>query len=160
MTRVSSILLCSSLLLVGCFYRNISHPYWFQHLDGTWEAKTKQGRFIECWKTLNDSTLSGYGLVLSASNDTSFTEELTITKSSSNSWVYRVFLPKAREFRTIIFSSSDFGQKNIIFSHPSNDFPSSIRYRFTSKSRMRVTLYPKEGTEGKKEHLAFKRTAH
>jgi hypothetical protein len=129
-------------------------------LDGTWQAKTKEGVFIERWKTVNDSTLRGYGLVLSSSNDTSFTEELTITRSSPNSWIYRVFLPKAREFRTIVFSSSDFGQRNIMFSHPSNDFPSSIRYRFTSKNRMRVTLYPKEGVEGTKEHLTFKRGAN
>lgn len=159
MSRISSLLLFSSTILVGCFGSRLSHPFWVQHLEGIWKANTKEGTFIEQWKAENDSTFSGKGMVLSLSNDTSFTEELSINASGKNVWEYRIILPKAREFRTVVFSSSGVSNRKVTFSHPENDFPASIRYCSLSKNRMTVTLYPKNGNQGTKERLRFKRTA-
>lgn len=95
----------------------------------------------ETWSKENDSTYTGWGYTLSAT-DTVFEEHMTLHKPSDQ-WQLEVITPG--EGATTLFTMTQHTNSSFVVENPQHDFPSKIRY-FMAKDTLKAIVSNSEMT--------------
>lgn len=132
----------------------VPHP--LKDLVGTWEYSSENGRTVESWKLLNDSTCSGFGLFIKSTGDTAFQENLRIFKSN-NFWYYGATVPNQNDGEEIAFRLSEREDATWYFENKEHDFPQKICYTLKSPSALFVWIEGKTDDGTRREYFHFEK---
>jgi hypothetical protein len=95
-------------------------------LVGTWENNTSNGKTIESWEKLNDSTLTGKS-VLVKDKDTILLETILIVQRKDHLF-YIPSVVNQNEGEAIEFQLTHISENTISFENQNHDFPQKITY--------------------------------
>jgi hypothetical protein len=117
-------------------------------LTGTWTIQTKQGKIIEKWKILNDSTLVGKSLLVKAANDSALQETLELSLRKGQ-WSYISTVQGQNNNQPVAFPLIFIKGTEFISENPTHDFPQRISYRRINNQLFASIEGKKNGRYGK-----------
>jgi hypothetical protein len=117
-------------------------------LAGTWTINFKQGKIIEQWKILNDSTLVGKSIFVKAANDSALQETLELSLRKGQ-WSYISTVQGQNNNQAVAFPLIFMKGTEFICENPSHDFPQRIAYRRISDQLFASIEGRKNGRYGK-----------
>jgi Domain of unknown function (DUF6265) len=117
-------------------------------LTGTWTITTKQGKIVEQWKILNDSTLAGNSFFIKASNDSILQEKLELSLRKGQ-WSYISTVQGQNNNQPITFPLIFTKGTEFISENPTHDFPQRIAYRRINDQLFASIEGKKNGRYGK-----------
>jgi len=123
MNKLNKYLLIILVALTSCAISGPELPLW---LEGEWKTNNRSGFLGENWKQVNDTLLSGKGLV-HAGGQVQVMEEIDIFVSN-NQLYYGVRVLEQNEAEMILFKASLAKPGRLVFNNPGHDFPTKIEY--------------------------------
>lgn len=94
---------------------------------GNWENKTSNGKSIESWQNLNDSTLVGKSMLIK-DKDSILLENILIIQRNKELY-YIPSVVNQNEGKPIEFKLTQALNNMLIFENPAHDFPQKIVYK-------------------------------
>lgn len=123
----------------------------FSMFSGTWVYDSGRQTSTEVWQIHEDRNLSGSSITLNnSSEDTLLTEKLAII--ARNDEIVYIAHPSFAETPTE-FKLTSFEDDIFIFENPEHDFPSIIKYHFTTDTTLTVSI----GNKDKQTLMEFKK---
>jgi len=95
---------------------------------GTWTLNTRQGKVVEHWKQVNDSTLKGKSVMVKVANDTLLQEVLELALRNGQ-WSYTSTVQGQNNNQPVTFPIIFVRGTEFISENPNHDFPQRITYR-------------------------------
>lgn len=123
------------IILASCSSGPLSD---FKRLEGEWVSKNGNETFVESWKTLNDSVMSGTSYMTSG-KDTVFKENLHIVADKGIVY-YIPTVPDQNNGEAIRFKLASKTSDNWIFENKQHDFPTEILYSFKENDSLIATV--------------------
>lgn len=110
----------------------------FAKLNGTWEFKSPDGKFVETWGLREDSVIMGQSSSLWG-KDTLFSEKLKIV-SRKGKILYIPTVSNQNKGKEVVFELFSQKENLWIFTNPKHDFPQKITYEFKGKDSLIATI--------------------
>ncbi len=127
----------------------------FQWLLGSWQNLSVDGNTYETWALLNDSTLSGKGLVIK-DKDTLFSESITLFQQGEDVF-YSPIVSDQNEGKSISFKLTSHTNNQFIFENLTHDFPTKITYTQVSPDSLLAEISGLMDGEMRTEKFPFGR---
>ncbi len=126
----------------------------FKWLPGVWKIKTPKGTISETWIQLNDSTLSGKSVFITAENDTIPQEMIELTLRNGE-WSYNPVSfgqnnNQPVKFKVIFQKGLEFISENL-----AHDFPQRISYRKISDTLLLASIEGRKNGKFIKQNFDF-----
>lgn len=123
----------------------------FNRLEGNWEDKNVEGKFVENWKLINDTLISGSSYMIQ-SNDTIFSEKIKLVSRGGKIY-YIPAVSDQNDGKGIEFCLLSRKSNKWVFENKKHDFPTRIMYEFKGKDSLIVNVDGKEN--GKYQKYTF-----
>jgi hypothetical protein len=128
----------------------------FQKLEGTWVSEDPAGKFVESWKTANDTLMEGTSYMI-LKGDTVFSEDLKLTYQN-DSIHYIPIASGENEGKAVRFTLTDQQQTQWVFENKKHDFPQQIIYKFKDKDSLIATVQGNDRGSFRKLTFRLKRS--
>ena len=133
---------------------NIKNIKW---LLGAWQMKiAEQGRIIEHWQYVNDSTLQGNSFLVKPNNDSILQESVQLVYRNKTMF-YIPTVNGQNENKSVTFKQSSCKNKRLIFENCTHDFPQKIVYQLQSKNKLLARIEGTKKGEFKKKNYQMDR---
>jgi hypothetical protein len=123
------------IILSSCSSPEPELPLW---LEGDWKTNNKSGFAGEHWQMVNDTLMSGEGLVHMA-GQYRVMEKISIFSSNGNLY-YEATVSNQNEGKQVLFKASYIAPGHLVFINPEHDFPTRIVYKLKEKTLLEVNL--------------------
>lgn len=143
------LLLALAAITFSCSNGNLND---FKRLSGNWVAKNPEGKFVENWKCINDTLMSGSSYMIQG-KDTVFTENLQLVLSDEKVQ-YIPTVSKQNDGESIRFKLLSKKENEWVFENKKHDFPTKIIYSFIESDSLIATVQGNEN--GKFQKYTFR----
>ena len=152
------ILLALSLLLFSC-YNNKSGPEngmsQFSWLEGEWMDSTSDGKMVEIWNRIDDSTLVGNSIYM-AGIDTIFYEEISLRMKNGKIF-YIPSIQNQNNGEPVYFALTVTKKGEFTFENEQHDFPKKIVYTNPHKDSLVAFIEGPTANGYKKDFFKMRR---
>ena len=152
------ILLALSLLLFSC-YNNKSEPEngmsQFSWLEGEWMDSTSDGKMVEIWNRIDDSTLVGNSIYM-AGIDTIFYEEISLRMKNGKIF-YIPSIQNQNNGEPVYFALTGTKKGEFTFENEQHDFPKKIVYTNPHKDSLVAFIEGPTANGYKKDFFKMRR---
>lgn len=143
------LLLSLAAITFSCSNGNLND---FKRLSGNWIAENPEGKFVENWKYINDTLMSGSSYMIQGT-DTVFTENLQLVLSDEKIY-YIPTVSDQNNGESIQFKLLSKKKNKWEFENKKHDFPTKIIYSFIGSDSLIATVQGKEN--GKFQEYTFR----
>jgi hypothetical protein len=137
---ISSLLLC--VLSLG--FKNHSTGYQeklssFKWLVGTWVANTPQGKYMETWLPMSDTSYAGDVILYKKTTETVNLESIQLVKRNKDLY-YIATIKDQNGSKTVEYKVSSFSKNSFVAENPGHDFPRKISYILFKKDSLHAIV--------------------
>lgn len=146
-------------VLTGFISRSINHENKmrsFEWMNGDWKMSTKKGTIVECWNTLNDSSMKCESVLIKNEKDTILLETVSLVFRNNNYY----YLPVAKgqnNNEEVSFKITSFNDKSFVAENPEHDFPKRITYQLVNIDSIHAFIDGGPAMPDKKSNFYYSR---
>jgi hypothetical protein len=125
----------------------------FKWLVGTWTANTSEGRLMETWLPMSDSSFSGETTLYKKTTETVPLESIQLI--CRNKQYY--FIPTMPGKQPVEFRITAMNKNSFTAENADHDFPKRIMYTLYKKDSLHAVIDGGKGSTGKKQDYFYGR---
>ncbi len=131
---------CVVLIAAGILFAGMRKPDEnkmdvFKWLIGTWSTNTGEGRILETWRPMNDSTLEGESTLFKKTTETVQLEKMQLAYRDRDYYYIPVVSGQNNE-QPVRFRVARFDKKSFTAENKEHDFPKRISYSLIKKDSL------------------------
>lgn len=124
-------------------------------LLGNWETTTPEGKLVENWTKLNDSTFTGSSYFIKG-KDTIHKEKI-ILQELEESLIYNTTITGQNNNQSMLYTQTESSENELIFENPNTDYPKKIIYSLTNPNILNLNISGKQSSNLVSESYTLKK---